>query len=143
MTRNRGAAIIVQEGKIALIKRIREDETYYVFPGGGIEEGETPEEATKREIFEELGVHIKVEHLIAKVEYKGTEYYFNADIVGGVFGSGKAEEFEMKDRGIYIPLWLPIYELEKVNIKPYEVVESILEHYKNIRSDNIQKKPLT
>ena len=130
MTRNRGAAIIVQEGKIALIKRIREDETYYVFPGGGIEEGETPEEATKREIFEELGVHIKVEHLIAKVEYKGTEYYFNADIVGGVFGSGKAEEFEMKDRGIYIPLWLPIYELEKVNIKPYVVVESILEHYK-------------
>ena len=53
----------------------------------------------KREIYEELGVHIKVEHLIAKVEYKGTEYYFNADIVGGVFGSGKAEEFEMKDRG--------------------------------------------
>ncbi|MEB9503619.1 NUDIX domain-containing protein [Bacillus anthracis] len=130
MTRNRGAAIIVQEGKSALIKRIREDETYYVFPGGGIEEGETAEEATKREIYEELGVHIKVEHLIAKVEYKGTEYYFNADIVGGVFGSGKAEEFEMKDRGIYIPLWLPIYELEKVNIKPYEVVESILEHYK-------------
>lgn len=117
MTRNRGAAIIVQEGKIALIKRIQEDETYYVFPGGGIEEGETPEEATKREIFEELGVHIKVEHLIAKVEYKGTEYYFNADIVGGVFGSGKAEEFEMKDRGIYIPLWLPIYELGKSEYK--------------------------
>ncbi|TNP07977.1 MULTISPECIES: NUDIX domain-containing protein [Bacillus cereus group] len=130
MIRNRGAAIIVQEGKIALIKRIREDETYYVFPGGGIEEGETPEEATRREIFEELGVHIKVEHLIAKVEYKGTEYYFNADIIGGVFGSGKAEEFELKDRGIYIPLWLPIYELEKVNIKPYEVVGSIFNHYK-------------
>ncbi|MDW3035870.1 NUDIX hydrolase [Bacillus pacificus] len=130
MIRNRGAAIIVQKGKIALIKRIREDETYYVFPGGGIEEGETPEEATRREIFEELGVHIKVEHLIAKVEYKSTEYYFNADIIGGVFGSGKAEEFELKDRGIYIPLWLPIYELEKVNIKPYEVVGSIFNHYK-------------
>ncbi|AZJ21585.1 DNA mismatch repair protein MutT [Bacillus wiedmannii bv. thuringiensis] len=130
MIRNRGAAIIVQEGKIVLIKRIREGEIYYVFPGGGIEEGETPEEATKREAYEELGVHIKVEHLIAKVEYKGTEYYFNAHIVGGVFGSGKAEEFEMKDRGSYIPIWLPIHELEKVNIKPYEVVGSICNHYK-------------
>lgn len=130
MIRNRGTAIIVQEGKIALIKRIRDGETYYVFPGGRIEEGETPEEATKREAYEELGVHIEVEHLIAKVEYKGTEYYFNAHIIGGVFGSGKAEEFEIKDRGSYIPLWLPIQELEKVNIKPYEVVGSICNHYK-------------
>ncbi|WP_263701421.1 NUDIX hydrolase [Bacillus thuringiensis] len=130
MIRNRSAAIIVQEGKIALIKRIREGETYYVFPGGGIEEGETPEEATKREAYEELGVHIKVGHLITEVEFKGTEYYFNAHIIGGVFGSGKAEEFELKDRGSYIPLWLPIYELEKVNIKPYEVVRNIFKHYK-------------
>ncbi|CUB54198.1 RNA pyrophosphohydrolase [Bacillus subtilis] len=130
MIRNRGVAIIVQEGKIALIKRIRGGETYYVFPGGGIEEGETSEEATKREAYEELGVHIKVGNLIAKLEFKGTEYYFNAHIIGGVFGSGKAEEFELKGRGSYIPLWLPIHELEKVNIKPYEVVESILEHYK-------------
>ncbi|MED0936242.1 NUDIX domain-containing protein [Bacillus mobilis] len=130
MIRNRGAAIIVQEEKIALIKRIREDEVYYVFPGGGIEEDETAEEATKREVYEELGVHIEVGHLIAKVEYKGTEYYFNAHIIGGIFGSGKAEEFKLKDRGIYIPLWLPIHELEKVNIKPYDVIESIFNHYK-------------
>jgi len=130
MIRNRGVAIIVQEGEIALIKRTREGETYYVFPVGGIEEGETAEEATKREIYEELGVHIEVEHLIAKVEYKGTEYYFNAHIIDGVFGSGKAEEFKLKDRGSYIPLWLPIHELEKVNIKPYEVVGSICNHYK-------------
>ena len=130
MIRNRGAAIIVQEGKIALIKRIREEETYYVFPGGGIEEGETPEEATKREVYEELGVHIKVEHLIAKVKYKGNEYYYVAYITGRVFGSGTAEEFQWEGRGSYIPLWLPINELEKVNIKPYEVVGNIFNHYK-------------
>ncbi|WP_243821079.1 NUDIX hydrolase [Bacillus thuringiensis] len=130
MIRNRGAAIIVQEGKIALIKRIREEERYYVFPGGGIEEGETPEEATKREVYEELEVHIQVEHLIAKVKYKGNEYYYAAYITGGVFGSGTAEEFQLEGRGNYIPLWLPINELEKVNIKPYEVVRNIFNHYK-------------
>ncbi|EEL54949.1 MutT/Nudix [Bacillus cereus F65185] len=101
-----------------------------MFPGGGIEEGETPEEATKREVYEELGVHIKVEHLIAKVKYKGNEYYYAAYITGGVFGSGTAEEFQWEGRGSYIPLWLPINELEKVNIKPYEVVGNIFNHYK-------------
>lgn len=66
MIRNRGAAIIVQEGKIALIKRIREEETYYVFPGGGIEECETPEEATKREVYEELGYIYKWSTLLQR-----------------------------------------------------------------------------
>ncbi|MGE7880423.1 NUDIX hydrolase [Bacillus sp. NPDC094077] len=130
MIRNRGAAIIVQDGKIALIKRVREDEIYFVFPGGGIEEGETPEEATKREVYEELGVQIEVKRLITKVKYKGTEYYYDAHITDEVFGSGKGEEFKQKDRGSYIPLWMPINELEKLNIKPCEVVESIFENYK-------------
>ncbi|MES5893256.1 MULTISPECIES: NUDIX domain-containing protein [Bacillus cereus group] len=130
MRRNRGAAIIVQDDKIALIKRVREGEMYFVFPGGGIEEGETPEEATKREVYEELGVHIQVEHLIAKVEYKGTEYYYNAHITDGVFGSGTGEEFELKDRGSYIPLWMPINELPNVNIKPYDVAQSVFDYYR-------------
>ncbi|PFN21969.1 NUDIX hydrolase [Bacillus cereus] len=130
MIRNRGAAIIVQDGKIALIKRVREDEIYFVFPGGGIEEDETSEEATKREVYEELGVHIEVKRLITKVKYRGTEYYYDAYITDGVFGSGKAEEFKKKDRGSYIPLWMPIDELENANIKPYEVIESILDYYK-------------
>ncbi|MFD6509184.1 NUDIX domain-containing protein [Bacillus sp. NPDC060175] len=129
MRRNCGAAIIIQDGKIALIKRVREGEVYFVFPGGGIGEGETPEEATKREVYEELGVHIQMGHLIATVEYNGTEYYYDAHIIDGIFGSGKGEEFKRKDRGSYIPLWMPVNELENVNIKPYEVVGSIFDYY--------------
>ncbi|PGM63296.1 DNA mismatch repair protein MutT [Bacillus cereus] len=129
MRRNRGAAIIIQEGKIALIKRVRESEMYFVFPGGGIEEGETPEEATKGEVYEELGIHIQVNNLIAKVEYKGTEYYYDAYVTGGVFGSGNGEEFELKDRGSYIPVWMPIKELLNINIKPYDVAKSVFDYY--------------
>ncbi|MED0978505.1 MULTISPECIES: NUDIX hydrolase [Bacillus cereus group] len=129
MRRNRGAAIIIQEGKIALIKRVRESEMYFVFPGGGIEEGETPEEATKREVYEELGIHIQVKNLIAKVEYKCTEYYYDAYVTGGVFGSGNGEEFELKDRGSYIPVWMPIKELLNINIKPYDVAKSVFDYY--------------
>ncbi|RWS41762.1 NUDIX domain-containing protein [Bacillus mycoides] len=130
MTRNRGAAIIVQDGKIALIKRVREGEVYFVFPGGGIEEGETSEEATKREVYEELGVRIQMGHLIATVEYNGTEYYYDAHIIDGIFGSGKGEEFELKGRGSYIPIWMPINELPNLNIKPYDVGKNVFDYYR-------------
>ncbi|HEK9102111.1 NUDIX domain-containing protein [Bacillus pfraonensis] len=138
MIRNRGVTIIIQDDTIALIKRIRNNEVYFVFPGGGIEENETPEEATIREAYEELGVHIEIQKLVTKYEYKGTQYFYEARIIGGVLGTGKAEEFTKGDRGQYIPVWIPIKELFNLNIKPYEVAKIIVHYYKNMKSDNIQ-----
>ncbi|MET1013538.1 MAG: DNA mismatch repair protein MutT, partial [Paenisporosarcina sp.] len=40
--RIRSGAIIELDGKFALIKRVRNNHEYYVFPGGGMEAGETP-----------------------------------------------------------------------------------------------------
>ncbi|MCI0765231.1 NUDIX domain-containing protein [Bacillus sp. TL12] len=138
MIRNRGVAIIIQNDKIALIKRIRNNEVYFVFPGGGIEEDETPEEATVREVYEELGVHIEIQKLVTKYEYKGTQYFYEARIIDGVFGTGKAEEFITVDRGHYIPVWIPIQELFNLNIKPYEIAKMIVHYCKDAKSDDIQ-----
>ncbi|WP_459500167.1 NUDIX hydrolase [Bacillus sp. C1] len=138
MIRNRGAALIIQKGQIALIKRIRNHEVYFVFPGGGIEENETPEEATIREVYEELGVHVKIQKLVTKYECKGTQYFYQARITSGVFGSGKAEEFAKCDRGQYIPTWILVKELLHVNIKPYKVAEMVDHYYKGVKSDDIQ-----
>ena len=44
--RDRGSAVLIENNQVTLIKRIKNGATYYVFPGGGIEEGQTPEEAT-------------------------------------------------------------------------------------------------
>ena len=45
--RNRGSAIIIENQKVVLIKRNRNKCVYYVFPGGGIKEGETPNKQPK------------------------------------------------------------------------------------------------
>ncbi|MCM3034319.1 NUDIX domain-containing protein [Niallia sp. MER 6] len=91
--RIRGSVIIVENKKVGLIKRERNDSTYYVFPGGGIEKGETIEEGTKREAFEELGVEVKLNKCIATYEYNGRQYFYHSEIINGIFGTGVGEEF--------------------------------------------------
>ncbi|MCM1529826.1 MAG: NUDIX domain-containing protein [Alistipes sp.] len=49
-------AIIINDGKIAMVYSQKYD--YYKFPGGGIEAGESREEALIREVQEETGLRI-------------------------------------------------------------------------------------
>ncbi|MFO7265034.1 MAG: NUDIX domain-containing protein [Bacillota bacterium] len=55
----RAAVVLVSDHGVALIRRVNESGEYYVFPGGGMEIGETPEEAAARETREELGVEVE------------------------------------------------------------------------------------
>lgn len=125
--RNRSAVVIVQKGQVALIKRVRNEEVYYVFPGGGIESGETPEEAAKREAFEELGVHVQAGQCISKIECEVTQYFFEAGITGGVFGTGQGEELTdvNRNRGTYLPVWVDIAALTTKDVRPREVAVKI------------------
>ncbi|MFX3675155.1 MAG: NUDIX domain-containing protein [Paenisporosarcina sp.] len=126
--RNRGSAVLIEDNKVALIKRIKVDCVYYVFPGGGIEEGETPEEATKREAFEELGVQIFIKKEFSKIEFNGTQYFYLADIIDGVFGTGQAKEFLRNESnlGTYHPMWIEINNLPQIDVRPKEIAEKIL-----------------
>ncbi|MGE8205612.1 NUDIX hydrolase [Heyndrickxia sp. NPDC080065] len=125
--RNRGSSILIENSRVCLIKRSRDGQVYYVIPGGGIDKGETPELAAKREAYEELGVKIIVKEIFGKVEYKGTQFFFLADIVEGEIGIGTGEEFTdaNRNRGTYEPMWVDIDKLSLIDVRPKEVAEKI------------------
>ena len=65
------AAIIHDaQGRIFATQRgYGEWKDWWEFPGGKVEAGESPEDALKREIREELETHIVIERLVTTVEY--------------------------------------------------------------------------
>ena len=70
------AAIIRKEGKIFATQRgYGEWKDWWEFPGGKMEPGETPEEALKREIREELSTEIRVDDLLCTVEYDYPKFH--------------------------------------------------------------------
>ena len=132
--RIRAGAVLIENDKVALIERYRDGKHYFVFPGGGADEGETPEQAAIREMEEETGLRVTVKHKLAEIYFGlSTQHYFLVKCLSGEFGSGTGEEYTDADpnhpaQGIYIPIWMPIAELpEHEDVYPAEVVELVLQ----------------
>jgi len=63
MPRIRVAGILKKKGKILLIKHKKKEKEYWLLPGGGVDYGETFQEALKREFKEETALKIEVGNL--------------------------------------------------------------------------------
>ena len=117
------AAIIVKDGRLFATQRGYGDyKDWWEFPGGKIEPGETPEQALKREIKEELDTEISVgDHLIT-VEYDYPKFHMTMGCYLCSVVSGKLTLLEHE-----AAKWLGPDELESVKWLPsdIEVVEKI------------------
>jgi 8-oxo-dGTP diphosphatase len=120
--RGRAAVVLRDETRVALIRRVRDGHTYFVFPGGGIRTGETPAETATREAREELGVRIVLGPRLLIEEFRGqTVHYFSALIVGGEFGTGTGDEIRTSgttERGTYEPVWMELADLLHYDVRP-------------------------
>ena len=143
MERTRVAGIIFIDGKLAVMHRkdvIKRPEMpeYYTLPGGGLENGETLEEGTIREIKEEFGINVKVIKKLYEMEsekFNQKELFFLCEYESGKFGTGEGPEFSSDPKyiesGKYLPELIERENIEKINLMPPEIKEKIIEDIKN------------
>lgn len=101
--------VVVRDGMILLSHELKSG--WWLIPGGGMEEKETPEACCVREIEEETGVIVRPKQLFLTLyeyyeEYRYIDYYFVCEITGQ--GKTRLTEAERK-RGL-TPEWLPLEE---------------------------------
>ena len=108
------AAVIRKDDKIFATQRgYGEFKDGWEFPGGKIEEGETPEQALIREIKEELDTDIRVGDLIDTIEYDYSNFHlsmdcFWCDIVQGGLELREHEAAKwLTKENLYSVEWLP------------------------------------
>lgn len=77
--KNRSVAIVIRDGKILMERLCYKDanngKEFFSVPGGGIEEGETPEQAAIRELKEECGLDGTIVKPLAVIYSHGRKEY--------------------------------------------------------------------
>lgn len=113
----RAAAIIIKGDQILLIRRVVDGRgEYWVFPGGGVEAGETEEQAMMREVQEELSLTVTESKLLFEVFNEFTmgkfpprqEYYYLVTGFTGEVALGGEEAKRMNEQDQYHPTWVPL-----------------------------------
>ena len=108
-TRDGSRAIIVQDGNILLTHELNSG--WWLLPGGGLEEGETPEECVIREVEEETGYLVRPLRRFLFMsefyeEYRYSGYFFICEVTGK--GQMNLTDVE-KRRGVQ-PEWIPLQD---------------------------------
>ena len=125
------AAIIIHDNQIFATQRgYGEFKDGWEFPGGKIEEGETPQEALAREIKEELDTEIEVKDFLETVEYDYPEFHLSMDCFFCTIKSGELVRKEHE-----AAKWLTAVTLDSVDWLPADqaLVQSIKKHMEEIQ----------
>ena len=111
------AAVIRDKEKIfATARGYGELKGGWEFPGGKVEPGETPQQALKREIMEELNTEIEVGELIDTIEYDYPTFHLSMDCFWAKVSVG---ELELKEAEA--AKWLTKDELDSVAWLPADI----------------------
>lgn len=132
------SALIINRNKEFLLVNLKSfEDKYFAIPGGGVENAETLEEATYREIEEELGITANSLELVGKsrtplifkfktikmtrggVEYVGSERnFFGFNFIGN------EDEIKLQESEVRAHKWVPFIDLNKYLLFDNQLEES-------------------
>lgn len=122
----------MHDGKLLVTKRNKFGHEYYILVGGGVELGESLEQALLRELAEETGVQIANPRLVftenAGMIY-GLQHIFVCDYVGGepaLSPDSTEAKISALGRNTYEPMWMPLTQLPLVTFRSERLRDAVL-----------------
>jgi ADP-ribose pyrophosphatase YjhB (NUDIX family) len=116
--------IVLKDDLVLVMWRKKHSNEYYVFPGGHMRKGETPEENAIREIFEETTIKVKEMELAyefkdyAKPEEVSIDYLFVGRWVSGEPELSGEESRRADEDNQYKPMWVEVGEVSNLLLYP-------------------------
>lgn len=142
MDYSRMRAIVIKENNIALMERWKDGRHFFVLPGGKIEDGESGEECVIREVKEELNITIKPKVLVYDLVNLDKQGVYLCEYIDGDICTTDAEEYRPGNLGgKYNPIWIPLSEIQCINLVPTELKNQLLIDIKNadfLRTEKIE-----
>ena len=112
------AAIIVRDHNVLLTRRGPAEKLagFWEFPGGKLEDGESPSECLRRELLEELGVEADVGEIMAQSEY---HYDHGSFLLVGMYACLASDNLKLTvhDQAE----WVPISALLTYRLAPADI----------------------
>lgn len=136
MSRKAVRAIVIKDNQLLVMARNKFGQEYLTLPGGGIDVGETPEQALLRELAEETCITVTIERLVYVEEAGdpfGTQYIYLCS-----YGAGEpalhpdSDEAKIQQLGqnLYTPLWVSLAEVADKPFKSERLKRVVLEAIK-------------
>jgi 8-oxo-dGTP diphosphatase len=109
------AAVIERDGRVLLTQRVKGAhlEGYWEFPGGKVEDGESPEVALARELREECGIDVDVTDILDVAWHRYPEkdvllLFYDCVIIRG----------DVQDLGVAAHVWCVPEDLDRYQLPP-------------------------
>lgn len=136
---DRSAGIVLLNNEILLMERKRNEEHFWVFPGGSVEENETPEQTAVREIAEETSITVLIykrlyTHIYnEEYENRGNQHFFLCTYLSGTPQLGDSNEKDNMEtcKQFYKPQWVPISNLPTLLLYPLEIRDWLIKDLTN------------